>query len=71
MPLWPLKGGTVADPATQQNLEGLAEEGGRIESELIVPRVAELPASGKKAQLLFNEKDNKLYYFNGTEWVVV
>lgn len=35
---------------------------------VIVEKVSELPVSGEEAQLLYNEADDTLYYFNGTEW---
>jgi hypothetical protein len=69
MTLWPLPGGSVSDPAVDQNLRSLAQEGSRIEHEILVPRVAKLPATGTTGQLLFNEADSLLYYFNGSEWV--
>ena len=36
---------------------------------IIVGSVTSLPASGTVGQIVFNKADNKMYYWNGTEWV--
>jgi hypothetical protein len=61
----------VSDPRVQQNLDFLARQwpvAAQHLSDVFVRKVAELPESGKAAQVVFNEADNKLYCHDGSEW---
>lgn len=52
MPNWPLPGGTVADPPTDQNLRSLAKEGGALEERVDDVESEGLPPSGKAGGVL-------------------
>lgn len=62
---------TVDDQRVQQALNSIAKEFPLTAahlSDVFVSKVAELPESGKAAQLVFNKADNKLYCHDGSEW---
>jgi len=42
-----------------------------LPDEIIVGSVTSLPSSGEVGQIVFNEADGKMYYWNGSEWVAL
>src|SRR6185369_8162855 len=55
---WPLKGGAVKDPPSDQNFRGLALRGGEVETDLRRIEKEGLPASGKAGGVLKGEYPN-------------
>lgn len=58
MPSWPLPGGTVSDPASDQNFHSLADEGGSLEERVKTVEDEGLPPSGKAGGVLKGEYPN-------------
>lgn len=63
-----LAGGAVRDPASDENFRGVDRRLSTLETRILIPRVAELPTFGEKGEVLYNDADNTVYFYNGTEW---